>query len=195
MIATPSVLNVIDSAKEKAYEDSSGKILPKHCTFDGELTQGTTFVDGQYTYRYKQEVRDTHYELGYYVDLWNPISVEGWGVSQSNKKSTEPVTTALCTTINDKPIVSMSYTFKYSRATEIDLSSFDTSNIINMDSMLYGSQATNFDLSGFDASNVTNMYEMFKNNSATSGYARTQADADKFNATANKSSTLNFVVK
>jgi len=170
LIATPSVLNVIDSAKEKAYEDSSGKILPKHCTFDGELTQGTTFVDGQYTYRYKQEVRDTHYELGYYVDLWNPISVEGWGVSQSNKKSTEPVTTALCTTINDKPIVSMSYTFKYSRATEIDLSSFDTSN-------------------------VTNMYEMFKNNSATSGYARTQADADKFNATANKSSTLNFVVK
>ncbi len=42
---------------------------------------------------------------------------------------------------------------------------------------------------------VTNMSNMFQNISATTGYARTQTDADKFNASSNKSSGLTFVVK
>ena len=41
------------------------------------------------------------------------------------------------------------------------------------------------------------MNNMFRDSSATTGYARTQADADKFNLTSNgnKPSALVFVVK
>lgn len=79
--------------------------------------------------------------------------------------------------------------------TSLDLSSFDTSNVTNMSSMFDGSGATTLDLSSFDTSNVTNMANMFYNSSATTGYARTQADADRFNNSSNKPSTLVFVVK
>ena len=39
------------------------------------------------------------------------------------------------------------------------------------------------------------MNGMFSNSKATTGYARTQADADKLNASSNKPDTLTFVVK
>ena len=71
----------------------------------------------------------------------------------------------------------------------------DNPNVTNMRSMFYNSKATSLDLSSFDTSNVTDIRDMFQNSSATTGYARTQADADKFNATRNKPAGLNFVVK
>ena len=64
-----------------------------------------------------------------------------------------------------------------------------------MDYMFDSSQATILDLSSFDTSNVTDMTNMFRNARATIGYARTQADADRFNASSNKPSGLVFVVK
>ena len=51
------------------------------------------------------------------------------------------------------------------------------------------------DLSIFNMSNVTNTKAMFSHAKATTGYARTQADADKFNSSSNKPSTLTFKVK
>ena len=128
------------------------------CTFDGELVQGAEYVNGQYTYRYMQEY---HYLYG--IDYeWQDIHEDGWGVILTDKESTAPVTTKLCYTINGKPIVSMSYMFDDSNATEIDLSSFDTSNVINMSGMFYGSSATKIDLSNFNTSNVKNMISMFE---------------------------------
>ena len=53
--------------------------------------------------------------------------------------------------------------------------------ITNMDRMFYNSQATTLDLSSFDTSNVTNMSNMFASSKVTSGYARNQTEADKFN--------------
>ena len=62
--------------------------------------------------------------------------------------------------------------------------------------MFSHSQATTLDLSSFDTSKVTDMSWMFWNSQATTGYARTQADADKFNAsTTIKPSKLNFTIK
>ena len=122
--------------------------------------------------------------------------------------------------LNHPNVTNMSYMFYYSRATTLDLSSFDTSKVTSMSSMFYSSNATTLDLSSFDTSNVTIMRDMFRNSSAatldlssfntsnvtdmvymfrnsnaTTGYARTQADADKFNASSNKPRGLNFVVK
>ena len=85
--------------------------------------------------------------------------------------------------------------FQSSKVTSLDLSSFDTSSVTNMAMMFYLSQATILDLSSFDTRNVTNMSSMFQGSQATIGYARTQADADKFNSTESKPAVLTFVVK
>ena len=61
--------------------------------------------------------------------------------------------------------------------------------------MFYSSKAMELDLSSFDTSNVINMSSMFADSITTTGYARTQDDADKFNASSGKPSKLTFVVK
>ena len=132
-------------------DDKPKEVL--ECTFDGELVQGAEYVNGQYTYRYMQE-------RGLFVK-WININEDGWGVMLADKESTDPVTTKLCNTINGKPIVSMSYMFDDSNATEIDLSSFDTSNVVDMSGMFTDSSALELDLSSFDTRSVTNMYDMF----------------------------------
>ena len=129
------------------------------CTFNGELVPGAEYVNGQYTYRYRQEKGNRD---------WENASDNGWGVILTDKESTEPVTTTLCTSINNKPIVSMSNIFFQSQATSIDLSSFDTTNVTNMINMFSHSQATQFDLSSFDTSKVTNMFGMFAVSQGTS---------------------------
>ena len=68
-------------------------------------------------------------------------------------------------------------------------------NVTNMNYMFYSSPSTTLDLSSFNISNVTDMEGMFSLSSATKGYARTQADANRFNASSNKPSGLTFVVK
>ena len=135
--------------------------------------QGDEYVNGQYTYRYMQK--------GSYDDAEESTTIinmteDGWGViltdvlenaNELNETSAEPVTTPLCTSINGKPIVAMSYTFYRSAATSIDLSSFDTSNVTDMQYMFSEVQTTSLDLSSFDTSSVTNMDSMFTGSVAT----------------------------
>lgn len=98
---------------------------------------------------------------------------------------------------NTSKVANMSYMFCNSKATSLNLSSFNTFNVITMESMFQNSQATTLDLSSFNTSKVTNMRmrSMFNNCKATTGYARTQIDAKKFNESSNKPSKLNFIVK
>ena len=81
--------------------------------------------------------------------------------------------------------------------TSLDLSNFDTSSVTDMGFMFYGCPGlTSLDLSTFDTSNVTVMNGMFHGcSSLSTAYARTQADADKFNSSSNKPSNVNFIVK
>ena len=132
------------------------------CKTNDTLTQGLEYVNGGYTYGYKKE--------GKYVSSginWQNISNNGWGVQLTDKTSTSPVTSKLCTYINNKPVVSMSAMFSASQATSLDLSNFDTSNVTNMNYMFTGSEATTLDLSNLNTSNVTNMSGMFSNSQAT----------------------------
>ena len=138
------------------YKDNSP--TPTYCTFDGELTQGAEYVNGQYTYRYMQEKGLDEVNGGF---PWQNIETEGWGVQLTDLSSTDPVTSTLCTYINDKPVVSMAWMFWDSKATSIDLSSFNTSNVVNMRWMFSGSEATILDVSSFDTSKVTDMLQMF----------------------------------
>ena len=135
---------------------------PIYCTYDGELTQGAEYVNGQYTYRYMQEGKEAYSELA-----WQNITSDGWGVQLTDKTSTDAVTSKVCTYINNKPITSMSFMFWNSQATTLDVSNFNTSNVTNMLGMFAFSQATTLDVSNFDTSNVTDMYGMFDSSQAT----------------------------
>ena len=88
------------------------------CTYEGELVQGAEYTNGEYTYRYMQE---------YTGNGWSNVVDDGWGVTLTDKSSTSSVTTNLCTTINDKPIVSMSNMFAGSQASSIN-TRFNISN-------------------------------------------------------------------
>ena len=59
-------------------------------------------------------------------------------------------------------VIDMSYMFKGSQATILDLSSFNTENVTDMRCMFYNSQATILDLSSFNTENVIDMSWMFK---------------------------------
>ena len=127
-----------------------------YCTFDGTLTQGAEYVNGQYTYRYMQEGKYPSSGLA-----WQDITSDGWGVQLTDNESTDAVTSKFCTYINNKPITSMSYMFYDSQATTLDVSNFNTSKVTDMSDMFAHSQATTLDVSNFDTSNVTDMSSMF----------------------------------
>ena len=133
------------------------------CTTTNTLTQGLKYVNGQYTYAYKQEGNyTTSYDL-----VWQNISNNGWGVQLTDKENTDDVTSKLCTYLNNKAIISMAYMFSNSQALRIDLSNFNTSSVYNMEDMFLNSKATSLDLSSFDASKVTLMNSMFSGSQAT----------------------------
>ncbi len=132
------------------------------CTTTDTLTQGLQYVNGQYTYAYKQEGKYASSGLA-----WNNISNNGWGVQLTDKTSTDAVTSKVCTYINNKPITSMSYMFSNSQATTLDVSNFDTSKVTNMSDMFAYSKATTLDVSNFNTSKVTDMSYMFCNSQAT----------------------------
>ena len=142
-----------------------GKVKPNPCTYDGELVQGAEYVNGQYTYRYMQDLgMSSGYDNNRYIGLYDWINIEydGWGVVLNNKSSAEPVTTKLCSSINNKPIVSTKNMFQNTETTQIDLCSFDTQNVIDMSGMFFGTYNINeINLENFDTSNVINMNSMF----------------------------------
>ncbi|UKI57685.1 MAG: DUF285 domain-containing protein [Clostridium sp.] len=132
------------------------------CTTTDTLTQGLQYVNGQYTYAYKQQGDYSSSGLA-----WNNMTNNGWGVQLTDKSSTDPVVSKLCTYINNKPIISMSFMFYKSQATTIDLSNFNTSKVANMSRMFEESQVTTLDTSNFDTLNVTDMSGMFSISQAT----------------------------
>ena len=123
-----------------------------YCTYSGTPTQGTEFVNGSYTYHYKQEANG--------ASSWSNISSDGWGVMLTNKTSTAAVTSDVCTYINNVPVVSMSYMYFQSKATTLN-TYYDTSNVTSMEEMFSGSSVKSLDLSLFNTSKVTTMYRMF----------------------------------
>ena len=152
-ITVPSTYSEITSFATNTY----------FCKTTNTLTQGTKYVNGEYAYAYKQSGM---YAFSGGIE-WNNINDNGWGVQLTNKKSTTAVTSKLCTYINDDPVISMSYMFSSSKATAIDMNSFNTHKVIYMDNVFNGSQATTIDVSKFDTSNVTNMSNMFNSSQAT----------------------------
>ena len=133
------------------------------CTYNGELVSGAEYTNGQYTYRYRQI---------YFIDVnteeWIYNSDLGWGVVLTNPESTAAVNTTLCSSINNKPIVSTSGMFANSKTTSIDMSSFDTSNVRYMYGMFYNSVISSVDMASLDTSKVKSMGMMFSKTNISS---------------------------
>lgn len=87
--------------------------------------------------------------------------------------------------------------FRNTNFLSLDLNSFDTSNIDSFLCFFFVSKATYIDILSFDTSKVTNMADMFRNVSIIVGYAKDEGAADKFNdsSVTGIPSTLKFVVK
>ncbi len=136
------------------------------CKTNDTLTQGLLYVNGQYTYAYKQENKYKNIipVKGFF---WTDITGDGWGVKLTDRTSTDVVTSKVCIYINNKPIISMSGMFAQSHASSIDLSSINTTNITNMSDMFISSHAIALDVSNFDTLNVTNMDGMFNGSQIT----------------------------
>ncbi len=148
----------------KCSSSQSNVQKPIYCTFDGELTQGAEYVNGQYTYRYMQE---KNVPSNSSINKWVNMDIDGWGVSLTDLKSADPVSSSICSYINNKPIVSMSGMYFWSNATSIDLSKVNTSNVVNMSGMFEQTKITTLDVSNFNTSKVTDMSHMFQTCRAT----------------------------
>ena len=135
---------------------------PIYCTFDGDLTQGAEYTSGEYTYHYMQEGYHNASHQGAFD--WKNIDIEGWGVRVNTGGD---ITSKLCTYINDKPIVSTSLMIYGQNIKSIDLSNYNTKNIVNMAEMFGNANVGNNDLtinvSNFNTDKVTNMSNMFGN--------------------------------
>ena len=76
--------------------------------------------------------------------------------------------------------------FYGSKATTLDVSNFDTSNVTNMSGMFYNTKASTLDVSSFDTSNVAKMDGMFYNcNALTTIYAGNKFTTDKVTSSSN----------
>ena len=153
----------------------------RECTYEGELIQGATYIGGQYTYKYMQRYSATEGD-------WIDIDLVGWGVSLTDKESVSPAVSPICSSISGAPIITTQGMYNGSNASKIDVSSFDTTNVVNMSAMFmktatteiiglenlntssvvnmecmfcYNTTLKNLNLSNFDTSNVTNMQSMF----------------------------------
>ena len=142
------------------------KVKDNPCEFTGTLTQGSEIVVGQYTYRYKQQRT---------YNGWENITDDGWGMALTDRASTDPVTSKMCTVINDKPVVSLANIFYSSKTSSIDFSSFDTSSVKNMYQFLYMASQNKEsvelkDIEYLDVSKVENMnYAFFQFATGTNG--------------------------
>lgn len=99
-----------------------------------------------------------------------------FSVQLTNKASTEPVTSSVCTYINDKPVVYASFMFKSIKASELDVSSFNTSKVTNT-KLMFASMynlLTIYSSDKFVIDNITDSYNMFNASAKLVGGAGTK---------------------
>ena len=152
---TKDNVEVIEKELKMICSSSTSKLISspeiKKCTYDGKLENNITYNDGIYTYTYHPWINGL------------------WEVTLTNKESTTSINKPFCNVIDGKNVVNASGLFKGSKASSIDLSSFNTSYINNMSYMFQNTSATSITgLEYLDTSNTTNMSYMFNNSNAVS---------------------------
>ena len=125
------------------------------------------------------------------VSKFNTSKVTNMSAMFHNTKAT----TLDVSKFDTSKVTNMAHMFNGSKVTTLDLSNFNTSKVTDMTAMFSASKVLILDLSSFDTNNVSSMEYIFNGAETTTGYAREQVDADKFNNSSYKPSTLTFTVK
>ncbi len=133
------------------------------CHTSSALTDGLEYTADKLAYKYKYLPSTTT------AGSWaTSATIDSWGVQLADKTSTESFNGKLCTYIDNKPIKVLSNAFEKSKASSIDISNFNTSNVTTLANLFSNSAATTITLGNIDTSNLINMYGMFYGSSATS---------------------------
>ena len=114
------------------------------CEFGGTIEANVIYSpEGQYKYIYES-------------------GSGGWKVELKDKDSTAPVTDPICSVIDNIPLKSMQGTYYNSKATSIDVSSVDTSEVISFyQTFANTTNLSEIDISNFDTRNSNNFMLMF----------------------------------
>jgi prepilin-type N-terminal cleavage/methylation domain-containing protein len=107
-------------------------------------------------------VEQTVVYSGQYKYTYNAAK-KGWSmILKDDQLDATTINSTMLKEIYGHPIVSMHSLFQTSKASTIDLSSFNTSNVTDMSYMFFGCiNLTNVDLTKLNTSNVTDMSHMF----------------------------------
>lgn len=111
------------------------------------------------------------------------------GMFRNNKSQDLDVST-----LTTSKVVDMSHMFEGTIAKELDLRKFETESLVNMSAMFKNTQLEEIDLGSFNLDNVINTNDALSQTTAKVGYARTQTDLTKLNASRNKPSDLTFTI-
>ena len=130
------------------------------------LNTGFTYEESPYTYVF-EEIDGVY---GWHVRLTQSITQgnSSFYAEPGSIEIDQPVTGKFLTTIQGYPIIDVSDLYSYIIAPYFDLSTLDSSNVVNMNRMFYLAGLGTTDLRSLDTSNVTDMSYMFYRSSAAS---------------------------
>ena len=135
------------------------------CFVEGDLSEGFTYQDNTYTYKYNQQFYvDKQYSSGNYTytPSWKTYQKDGWGVKLTDENTTSNISSTLCTSINKKPITSLSFTFYNSKSSSIDTSSINYSKVSTMEGMFSNAiNLTNIELENAGSDILETVKDMF----------------------------------
>ena len=123
------------------------------------------------------------------------ITEDGWGVGVADLNSSEPIIGKICSSIDGKPVVSMTYMFTNSLAPSVDFSDVGTSQVTNMWGIFYSaSNIRKLDLNSFDFSNLGNYSELFSGvgSSLSDGIIEIDLSNTNFDVTKVTTSTFGY---
>jgi surface protein len=96
-----------------------------------------------------------------FADEIYPTSTAYWFYYLTEVNTIENIENLKTNLVTDMSYMFNQFAFDSETLTSLDLSSFDTHNVMNMEGMFGATQFTSIDVSSFDTSNVTNMSSMF----------------------------------
>lgn len=99
------------------------------------------------------------------------------------------------TKLDTSKVKNFQHMFWDAKVPTLDLSTFDTSSAENVTYMFMQTVTNELDLSSFQLPETADTDFMFGSTPVTTGYAKTQEDADRLNSTSGKPEHLTFVVK
>ena len=148
------------------YTSSTLKLEPIKCYTENKETptQGLVYETNQYTYAYQMHSLVDTDDDGTTIVKWENDNDTNskWSVRIKDINSTSDLTENICAYINDEPVTSAYAMYGLTQAKKIDVSSFDTSNVIDMSYMFTESNIEEIiGLDNFNTSKVTNMEGMF----------------------------------